>query len=610
MAEVMTESVGAESRCEIERTAFLILLLIDSPILMLKQFCLTPCAHAVLSKALALCLSLGSNSGFNLMNTPSILSLAFKLSWTLCLLMHVLTVQADHVRALQEHAITNKTVDWGYWGPTEGLYSVWKSHSNRLIPIYTFGMSLDSLDAANSIYRDAERLEALYGFLPSHSVNDDAPYFDQTDVYRLQKMAVEQGKKRIILMVFDGMDWQTTRAAAIYKAREVRYRDGRGTGLHFQDYRGAATDYGWFVTSPHNDGTDTDVNSQTIENPGGDLKGGYDPDFGGYHPWDKPSEPQYPISKYLPRRHAYTDSASSATSMTSGIKTYNGAINVDAEGHQVEPIARWLQREKGYAIGVVTSVPISHATPAAAYANNVKRDDYQDLTRDLLGLPSVAHPNEPLPGVDVLLGAGWGENRNRDSGQGTNYVGGNRYLAAQDLEAIDASQDGPHARYHVAQRTEGRAGSEVLKEGLSKAMAAGDRFFGYFGTKDGHLPYQTADGDYQPTRGAARAKRYSEEDVQENPTLTLMAEAALDYLASRDQPFWLMIEAGDVDWANHDNNLDNSIGAVLSGDRAFHAVTQWVEKNGGWNETVLLLTADHGHYFNLVQPEILIGSGR
>jgi alkaline phosphatase len=74
-----------------------------------------------------------------------------------------------------------------------------------------------------------------------------------------------------------------------------------------------------------------------------------------------------------------------------------------------------------------------------------------------------------------------------------------------------------------------------------------------------------------------------------------------------EKPFWLLIEAGDVDWANHDNNLDNSIGAVLSGDVAFRAVTEWVEENGGWKDTVVILTADHGHYFNLAAPEVLAG---
>ena len=67
-----------------------------------------------------------------------------------------------------------------------------------------------------------------------------------------------------------------------------------------------------------------------------------------------------------------------------------------------------------------------------------------------------------------------------------------------------------------------------------------------------------------------------------------------------------MIEAGDVDWANHDNNLDNSIGAVNSGDRAFWVVTEWVEKHSDWTETIVIVTADHGHYFWLDQPEGLI----
>src|SRR6185437_3411947 len=128
------------------------------------------------------------------------------------------------------------------------------------------------------------------------------------------------------------------------------------------------------------------------------------------------------------------------------------SINVGPSGEQVVPIARQLQSE-GFAIGVVTSVPISHATPACAYANNVWRDDYQDLSRDLLGLPSIAHPSKPLPGVDVLLGAGWGTKiETTDAGQGKNFVAGNRYLTTADLAAIDATGGG---HYRVAQRTSG-----------------------------------------------------------------------------------------------------------------------------------------------------------
>jgi len=51
------------------------------------------------------------------------------------------------------------------------------------------------------------------------------------------------------------MDWQTTRAAAIYNEGKVSYDRGRGTGTHFQNYTaGGTTQFGFMVTSPHNEG--------------------------------------------------------------------------------------------------------------------------------------------------------------------------------------------------------------------------------------------------------------------------------------------------------------------------------------------------------------------
>jgi hypothetical protein len=78
---------------------------------------------------------------------------------------------------------------------------------------------------------------------------------------------------------------------------------------------------------------------------------------------------------------------------------------------------------------------------------------------------------------------------------------------------------------------------------------------------------------------------------------------------SRDKGrFWLMVEPGDVDWANHDDNLDNSIGAVNSGDAAVRVITDWVEQNSNWNESLLIVTADHGHMLNISKPEVLAGA--
>ena len=512
----------------------------------------------------------------------------------------------DPIAKLQTDAVATRKADWGHWGPNPEKYSSWKTHSNRLIPVYTFGIDLKSVNGENSLYRDPAAIEKLYGYLPENTLNPQAEYFDQTDIYRLQKQAVESGKKRVILFVFDGMDWETTRNAAIAKLGRVAYHEGRGEGLHFQDYRGAITDFGYCVTSPHNDGTSVSVDKQTVTNPDGKVRGGYDPELGGDAPWSPITDADYPIGKSKNTKHAYTDSASSATSLTSGIKTYNAAMNVDSMGREAMPIARTLQ-EQGFAVGVVTNVPISHATPGCAYASNVHRNDYQDLTRDLIGQPSIFHPGG-LPGVDVLIGGGWGIDKDKDPAQGKNYVSGNRYISAEDLAAINAQNTG---KYVVAQRTGGVAGADVLRAGVQQAKANHQRLFGFFGAQGGHLPFRTADGNYDPVVSFGnptpeKAEVYSESDLHENVKLHEMAVAAIDVLDSRSDRWWLMIEAGDIDWANHSNNIDNSIGAVLSGDDAFAAVVRWIEQNGGWDETALILTSDHGHYFNLVRPEALI----
>ena len=526
--------------------------------------------------------------------------------WSLALIAAAGPAAAqDHMARLQLDAARSGQADWGHWGPLDSAYVSWSSHSNRLTPIYTFGTDLKALGGANSPYRSAERLKQLYGVVPTETLNPSADYFDQTDVYRLQRAAVQAGKKYIILLIFDGMDWQTTQAAAIYRSGQVGYREGRGTGLKFQDYRGVDTDFGCFVTSPHNAGTLTDVDNQTLKNPGGDLRGGYDWHRAGDQPWSTPSDLLYLIGTSPGNKQAYPDSAATATAMCSGTKTYNDAINFDPLGRQVVPLARDLQKQ-GFAIGVVTSVPVSHATPACAYANNVHRDDYQDLTRDLLGLPSITHPAAALPGVDVLLGAGWGVEQLADAPQGKNYVPGNRYLTRADLRSIDAAQGG---KYEVAQRTAGVSGGVALG-GVDAAIHGNRRLLGYFGTKAGHLPFATADGRYDPVLDGVglptTVEQYKRPDVEENPTLAQLATAALDVLAKRSESFWLMVEAGDVDWANHKNNLDNSIGAVLSGDLAFAAMTDWIEQHDCWSQTALIVTADHGHYLVLDKPEALI----
>ncbi|MCA9116341.1 MAG: hypothetical protein KDA79_14745, partial [Planctomycetaceae bacterium] len=182
----------------------------------------------------------------------------------------------DHVRQLQTEATLKGHSPIAHWGTDPAKYQQWGSHSNRLIPVYTFGtkgggdgLDLNSLTGPHSTYRSEEKLRQLYGHVPVDTVSDKAEYLDQTDIYGLQKAALAAGRKYIFLVVFDGMDWQTTQAAAIVRRQQVPYTEGRGQGLHFQDYAANGTSqFGWMVTSPHNQGTKVDVNTQTISNPG------------------------------------------------------------------------------------------------------------------------------------------------------------------------------------------------------------------------------------------------------------------------------------------------------------------------------------------------------
>jgi len=79
------------------------------------------------------------------------------------------------------------------------------------------------------------------------------------------------------------------------------------------------------------------------------------------------------------------DSASTATSISTGHKTYSGSINVDESGTiEYETIAEQLKAQKGWEIGVITSVNLNHATPAAFYAHQASRSSYYEIGLELV----------------------------------------------------------------------------------------------------------------------------------------------------------------------------------------------------------------------------------
>lgn len=542
----------------------------------------------------------------------------------------------DHIKKLQTEYATHpeKKVDrvyhWGSQGPGD-VFSNHRSHSNRFVPVYVWGKKADlgSITGSNSSYRDAEKVEKLYGFLPENTVNPEAEYGDQSELYKVMADAIDKGVKHLFIVWFDGFDWVPTQAATIVKNNKA-FTEGKGEGLIFQDYEAdGSAQYGWVVTSPTYDGAKVNVDTQTVEIPEKALKGGYDVEIAGPNPWtlgplaDKaPGYLKGQAANEQDRKgvkeagrvlHAYTDSATSAAEAVNGVKSYNNSINVGDDGEILPTIFHELQ-EKGWKVGTVTSVLFPHASPAAMYARNVHRNDYQDIARDMLGLPSImteARGAKVLPGLDVVIGTGYGYESGPAKAQGENAVAGNQFLAPNDRATIDAKFGG---KYVVVETDFEADGAKALNKAAKEAVEKNKRLFGFFGYKgQNHLPYQTADGNFDPSPDPGKgdgkpgnAESYTKEQLRSQPTLADMTDAALTVLAQPDKNFALFIEAGDVDFALHANNLDNAIGAVYSGEDAIKRVIHWVEKNSNWDDSMVLISSDHGHYLVINDPEGLV----
>ena len=78
-----------------------------------------------------------------------------------------------------------------------------------------------------------------------------------------------------------------------------------------------------------------------------------------------------------------TDSAAGGTALASGYKTYNGAIGMDDEKNAILSVAH-MAKDAGKKVGVTTSVSVDHATPAAFYAHQPKRNMYYEIANDLI----------------------------------------------------------------------------------------------------------------------------------------------------------------------------------------------------------------------------------
>ena len=236
-----------------------------------------------------------------------------------------------------------------------------------------------------------------------------------------------------------------------------------------------------------------------------------------------------------------TDSSAAGTCLATGAKTSNGVLGLDANGNRISTIAEVL-KERGWGVGITTSVSIDHATPAAFYAHVPKRNMYYTIGTqlaesdfDFFGGATFYQPHDPDdPATPSLY----------------NLLDDHHYTVARG-----------YADYLVKREEAERMVLIQDFEGLTTD---------YRGT--GMLPY---------------AIDKKEGDL----TLPQITTAAVDFLSSRYDRFFLMVEGGAIDWACHSNDAATVMGEVIEFDQAIGVALDFYRQHP--EETLIVITADH-----------------
>jgi alkaline phosphatase len=228
--------------------------------------------------------------------------------------------------------------------------------------------------------------------------------------------------------------------------------------------------------------------------------------------------------------HNVTDSAASATAMSTGVKTYNGAIAVDKNQSKLKTVIE-TAKEKGKATGLVATAQITHSTPASYGAHNINRKNMRAIADDYYDdLVKGKHK------IDVLLGGGFD------------------LFFRKDRNLIEEfKKDGYHFVTNIHELKKDKSGQVLglfARKGLPKMI---DRT----------------------------------EDI---PSLADMTMSAIERLNQNHNGFFLMVEGSQIDWAGHDNDIVGAMSEMEDFEKAFKVAIDFAKRDG---HTLVVATADH-----------------
>jgi alkaline phosphatase len=230
-----------------------------------------------------------------------------------------------------------------------------------------------------------------------------------------------------------------------------------------------------------------------------------------------------------------TDSAAASSSWGGGHRVNNGTLNIGPDGTNHKPILQKF-RDAGKSVGCVTTVPVTHATPAGFCINS--------KTRDQAVIADLYRPQR----FDVMMGAG------------TQYFSKDKRKDGKDLFS------------------EFTAGGHAIVR-TKKEMNAAAKDKPLLGVFSEDIPY-TLD------------QKADNELLTNIPTLAEMTQKAIIHMSGNPEGFVLQVEGGKVDWAAHANDIGALLYDQIAFDEAVGVAIAFAEKR---DDTLVIVTTDHGN---------------
>ncbi|OHU85450.1 MULTISPECIES: alkaline phosphatase [Pseudoalteromonas] len=224
-----------------------------------------------------------------------------------------------------------------------------------------------------------------------------------------------------------------------------------------------------------------------------------------------------------------TDSAAGATALSTGTKSYNGAIAVNTEKKPLKTMLE-LAKSQGMTTALVATSQINHATPASFAAHNESRRNYDDIANDYIDNKISGK----LP-VDLMLG------------------GGTKYFIREDRNLVEEF------------KAAGYAYSDNIDELANIQSIPALGLFAPVG-----MPFAI---DQHPDR------------------LEKMTSKALSLLNNKNkQGFFVMVEGSQIDWCGHANDIACAMHEMHDFANAIKVAKRYIDENP---DTLLVVTADH-----------------